>query len=371
MTAPAEPVRILAVIDDQSLNTDIDRLVAAAGLQVVRAGDPSSPRVWASAAAILLDTDAARRCGERGFSRRPRVFLVGHSDPGPADWEAAVAVGAQRVVTLPKDDRELMAALSTATEASLVSHHSSSRGPVVAVLAGRGGAGASVFATALAQVAAESLLIDGDPWGGGLDLVLGTETDSGLRWPDLSSAGGRLSYPALKDALPGYHGVSLLSCSRAFSGDPAGNNISSPPLAAVIDAGSRAGVTVVCDVARQPTPAAETALAAADLVLLITTADVRSCAASAATAQWASAGNPNIAVLVRGPSPGGLRSIDIARILGLPVLASMRPETGLRPRLERGGLRLRRRSPLASAARKVLGVLGQSPHLGHVNGPAL
>ncbi|MCH9734042.1 MAG: CpaE-like family protein [Actinomycetia bacterium] len=359
------------MIDDQSLNTDIDRVAAAAGLQVVRTGDPSSQRVWNSAAAILLDTDAARRCGERGFSRRPRVFVVGHSDPDRADWEAAVAVGAQQVVTLPKDDRELMAALSSATEAPTASHHSSPRGPIAAVLAGRGGAGASVFATALAQAAAESLLIDGDPWGGGLDLVLGTETESGLRWPDLSSAGGRLNYPALKDALPGYRGVSLLSASRVFSGEPAEDNISSLPLAAVIDAGSRAGVTVVCDLARQRSPATETALAAADLVVLVTTADVRSCAASAATAQWASAGNLNTAVLVRGPSPGGLRPVDIARILGLPVLASMRPEPGLRQRLERGGLRLRRRSPLANAANKVLEVLGRSPHLGHANGSAL
>ena len=357
--------RILAVIGDQSLNTDIERVVAAAGLQLVRTGDPSNRRVWTSAAAILLDASAARRCEQRGFPRRARVFLVSHSTPGPADWEAAVSVGAQKVLTLPADDRALMTALADATEASAGSPatRDGARGPVAAVLAGRGGAGASVFATALAQVGAEALLIDGDPWGGGLDLVMGIETEPGLRWPDLSSAGGRLSYPALRDALPTHQGVSLLSGSRALSGDPSGTDVSPLALAAVIDAGSRAGVTVVCDVARQATPAAETALGAADLVVLVTSADVRSCAASAAIAQWASAGNPNTAVLVRGPSPGGLRSNDIAQMLGLPVLASMRPEPGIRPRLESGGLRLRRRSPLAGAARKVLGVLRQSPHL--------
>ena len=383
--------RILAVINDQALNPDIDRVVAAAGLRLVRTSDPSSRRVWTSAAAILLDVGTARRCAERGMPRRSRVFLVSHADPGPADWEAAVVVGAQAVLILPAHDRELMAALSDATEASLASLHGGARkkrGPVVAVLAGCGGAGASVFAAALAQEAAgslpgESLLIDGDPWGGGLDLVLGSETEPGLRWPDLSSAGGRLSYPALRDALPRCRGISLLSGRRVLSGDPrshdirshditshditsndiTSNDIRALPLAAVIDAGSRAGVTVVCDVARQPTPAAETALAAADLVVLITTADVRSCAASAAVAQWASAGNQNTGVLVRGPSPGGLRPIDIGRIIGLPVLASMRPEPGIRPRLERGGLRLRRRSPLAGAARKILGVLSQNPHL--------
>ncbi|GFH05515.1 hypothetical protein MHIP_59980 [Mycolicibacterium hippocampi] len=239
---------------------------------------------------------------------------------------------------------------------------------MIAVLAGRGGAGASVFATALAQAAAESLLVDGDPWGGGLDLVLGNEAEPGLRWPDLSLAGGRLSYPALRDALPRCRGVGVLSGSRVLSEDAASNHIGSSALAAVIDAGSRAGVPVVCDVARQPTATAETALAAADLVVVVTTADVRSCAAAAATARWASAGNPNTGVVVRGPSPGGLRSVDVARIVGFPVLASMRPEPGLAPRLERGGLVLRRRSPLAAAVRAVLGISQPEPASGASDG---
>ncbi|CAA0081754.1 putative protein [Mycolicibacterium vanbaalenii] len=354
---------ILAVLDDRSLDADIDRIVAAAGLRVVRTEDPSSLRVWTSAAAIVLDIGAARRCVQRGLPRRARILLVSRAEPCPAEWEAAVAVGAQQVVMLPTQERELMASLSDAAEAA---GQSGTRGPVVAVLAGRGGAGASVFAAALAQAAAESLLVDGDPWGGGLDLVLGSEAEPGLRWPDLSLAGGRLSYSALRDALPRRHGVSVLSGSRVLSEDPASNHIGALPLAAVIDAGSRAGVPVVCDVARQPTAAAETALAAADLVVLVTTADVRSCAAAAATGRWASAGNPNTGVVVRGPSPGGLRPVDVARIVGFPVLASMRPEPGIAPRLERGGLTLRRRSPLTAAVRKVLGILSQNPHLGQL-----
>ena len=52
------------------------------------------------------------------------------------------------------------------------------RGAVIAVIGGRGGAGASVFATALAHSATEALLVDLDPWGGGIDLLLGAETAS-------------------------------------------------------------------------------------------------------------------------------------------------------------------------------------------------
>jgi len=130
-------------------------------------------------------------------------------------------------------------------------------------------------------------------------------------------------------------------------------------LAAVVEAGSRGGATVICDLPRRSTGAVETVLDAADLVVVVASADVRSCAAAAALAPWVSAANPNAGVVVRGPSPGGLRSSDVARIVGLPLLAAMRAQPGVADVLERGGLQLRRRSPLAAASRRVLGMLHQ------------
>jgi secretion/DNA translocation related CpaE-like protein len=249
---------------------------------------------------------------------------------------------------LPNQDGELMAELSDAADAS---RDEDRRGAIVGVIAGRGGAGASVFATALAQSAADALLVDADPWGGGIDLVLGCERETGLRWPDLTLQGGRLSYTALRDALPQRHGVSVLSGGRT------GSDIDAVPLGAVIDAGSRGGTPGICALPRRSTDAVETVLDAADLVVVVAPADVRSCAAAAAIAPWVSAGNPNAGVVVRGPSPGGLRSVDVAEIVGLPLLARMRSQPGVADDLERGGLRLRRRSPLAAAARRVLAVL--------------
>ena len=76
--------------------------------------------------------------------------------------------------------------------------------------------------------------------------------------------------------------------------------------------------------------------------------------------------NPNTGLLVRGPSPGGLSAVDVGKIVGVPVLAAMRPEPMLAERLERAGLRLRPRSPLTVAARQILGVLRQHP-----NNPAI
>lgn len=342
----------LALIADPALREDVDRVCAAAGVPVVHASEPSSRKVWTEAAAVVLDITGARRCVARALPRRTRVVLVGRAEPCGADWQAAIAVGAQRVLTLPEQDDELMAELTEAAEGL---HEEGSRGAVAAVIAGRGGAGASVFATALALSAPEALLIDVDPWSGGIDLLVGGEAESGLRWPDLRLQGGRLSYGALRDALPRVRGVTVLSGSRT------GCDVDPVPLGAVIDAGSRGGATVVCDVPRRSTAAAETALASADLAVVLTPADVRSCAAADPVARWVSTLNPNSGVVVRGPAPGGLRSAEVAEIVGLPLLAGMRPQPGVAVTLERGGLRFGRRSPLGRAARKVLTILRQHP----------
>jgi len=343
---------ILALVGDPALRDDVDRVSAASGLPVVHAVDPSNRKVWTGAVAVLLDVQAARRCSQNGLPRRGRVMLVSRAHPVAGDWEAAIAVGAQRVVTLPAEDGALMAELSDAAEAA---RDNGLRGAAIAVIGGRGGAGASVFATALAQSAPDALLIDADPWSGGIDLVLGTESEGGLRWPDLALQGGRLNFDALRDALPRRHGVSVLSGGRV------GADIDAEPLGAVIDAGCRGCATVVCDVPRRTTAAAEIALDTADLVVLIAPADVRSCASAAAITPWLSTINPNAGVVVRGPAPGGLRSRDVAEIVGLPLLAAMRPQPDVAVVLERGGLRLRPRSPLAAAARRVLTVVHQHP----------
>jgi len=343
---------ILALVGDPLLRDDVDRVAAAAGQSVVHTSEPSSRKVWTAADAVLLDVQAAQRCIERNLPRRAHVMLVGRGERQPADWEAAIAVGAQHVITLPAADGQLMAALSEAADSA---GDDGRRGAVAAVIAGRGGAGASVFATALAQAARHALLIDADPWGGGIDLVFGSEAEAGLRWPDLALQGGRLNYSALREALPRRHGISVLSASRS------GADIDATPLGAVIDAGSRGGATVICDVPRRSTAAAETALDAADLVVVMACADVRSCAAAAAVAGWVSTINPNTGVVVRGPSPGGLRAADVATIVGVPLLATMRAQPRVTDMLERGGLRVAQRSPLAAAARRVLTVLHKNP----------
>ncbi|PND50890.1 hypothetical protein CQZ88_17000, partial [Rhodococcus sp. ENV425] len=74
-------------------------------------------------------------------------------------------------------------------------------------------------------------------------------------------------------------------------------------------------------------------------------------------AGWVAEQNTNQGIVVRGPAPGGLRGRDVADVVGLPLITTMRAQPGLAAALERGGLRLGRRSPLVHAAESVLDVL--------------
>ena len=330
-------------VADSELAANVDRVVAAMGARTVFAEKPSR-RSWLAAAAVVLDHPAARRCA--GFPRRDGVFIVTTGEPSADLWAAAVEVGARHLCALPDREAELVGYLAEAADAGSVAG-----GPVIGVVPGRGGAGASVFAAALAECSGEALLVDVDPSGGGIDLVLGGESTPGLRWPDLRVQSGRLGWPALRDVLPGRGGVSILSGTRTF------HEIEAGPLTAVLEAGRRGGVTVVCDIPRHLTGAAVCALQYADLVVVVTSCDVRGVAATAALTTVLTTVNPNVGLVVRGPSPGGLLAREVAAAAVAPLLAAMRPEPQLAQRLERGGLRLGRRSPLAGAARRVLDVV--------------
>ncbi|WP_406817721.1 septum site-determining protein Ssd [Mycobacterium sp. M23085] len=338
------------MLAEPDLRAELDRVAAAAGVRVVHAGDaaPVSRKSWVAAAAVVLDARAAARCGRWALPRRDHVTVLTMAEPEMTTWAAAVEVGAERVLRLPEEEGELVGALAEAAESS---RDDGSRGHAVAVVGGCGGAGASLLCVALAQAATDALLVDLDPWGGGLDLLLGGETAPGLRWPDLALRGGRLNWSAVRDALPRHRGVSVLSGTRR------GYELAAGPVHAVIDAGRRGAVTVICDLPRRFTDASQAALSAADLVVVVSRCDVRACAATGALAPVLASINPNIGLVVRGPSPGGLRAAEIAEIVGLPLLAAIKAQPQLGAQVDRGGLRLGRRSALAVAARQVLGLL--------------
>jgi len=346
-TEAAQP-RVLALVSSGPLQEELLRLAAAAGCELELAVDTTGARMrWMRAPLVLLDAPAAARCADAGLPRRDGVLVVADEPGGDQLWRSAVAVGAEHVVALPDGEGFLVAALGERVE------RADDGGRVLAVLGGRGGAGASVLAAAVAGAAADSgrraLLVDCDPLGGGLDLVLGAEDTAGLRWSGVALTGGRVAASALHDALPSSGGLlTVLSCGRDDT-EPAPEAV-----AAVLDAGRRAGDVVVCDLPRTLGPVARAVLDRADNTVLVVPAEVRACAAAARVLAAVSDRVGGLRV-VRGPAPGGLGAPDVARALGVPVLAATRPHPGLAAQLERGGLP--RRGPLPALARQVLAAL--------------
>ena len=339
---------ILSVLAGAELSGDLDRVAAAAGLRIAHQSRTLGldRRAWEAATVIVVDADGARRAAARGMPRRPGIVVACAAVPGEPDYRAAVSVGAQQVLRIPAEDTTLLRVIADAVRAA---PRSAATGAVLAVVSGHGGAGGSLFATALAHGAGTALLVDLDRHGPGIDLMLGRENQSGLRWPDIVVQEGGLDWDAVRAALPGDDGVSVLSHRR-------GSEKEIPPgaVSAVLEAGSRGGATVICDVPRWPGSAGRVALAAADLVVVLGQATVGGAAGSAATARAMRAGNPNVGLVVRGPAPGGLRAEDVAAAAGVPLLAGMRPEPKAAQRLERGALRPRPGGPLGRAAAAVL-----------------
>ncbi|GAC1442953.1 MAG: septum formation initiator [Mycobacteriales bacterium] len=344
--------RPLLISADPDVVDDLVRIGLTAGTELQVAADVGAGRrFWSTAAAVVVGPDAAVTCAQARLVRRPGVVLLADDLDDAGIWRLAVAVGAERAVFLPDGDPWLVDMLAESVEPSRLT------GELVAVVGGRGGAGATTLAAGLAVTASrrgrQVLLVDGDPLGGGMDLVFGAEADLGLRWPDLGAASGRVPGAALTGALPRIHGLSVLSWDR-------GDVLRVPPEAmeAVLAAGRRSCELVVADLPRTLDDAARIALSLASRVLLVVPAEVRAAAAAARMATQLAPHCADLRLVVRGPSPSGLSSEQIAQTVGLPLAGFLRPEPGLDLALERGvppGHRAR--GPLAALCESLLAEL--------------
>ena len=348
----SRPTRPLAVTADPALLDDLLRLAATAGVELVVAADAGAARSWwSSAACVLVGADRAADCARARLPRRADVTLVATDLDDAGVWQTAVEVGADRVVLLPDGEDALATRLAVAVEGA------GRDAVLVAVLGGRGGAGATTLACALAVTAARTgrsvLLVDGDPLGGGLDLVFGGESERGLRWQELGTTRGRVPAAALAEALPRMAGLSVLSWDRGT--DAA---LSAEAVTAVLGAGRRAHDLVVVDLPRTVDDASRVVLEAADCVLLVVPAEVRGAAAAGRVAATVGLHAGDLRVVVRAPGPSGIPAAAVAAALGLPLAGTVRPEPGLDAALERGEPPARRgRGPLADLCARLVGEL--------------
>jgi secretion/DNA translocation related CpaE-like protein len=318
----------LIVTEDDELIDALLKLCAAAGATPhVVCGAPPPRQAWEGATLVLVGVDVAERMA--ALTRRSGVLLVGADLDDAAVWQKAVAIGAEHVVFLPDSEPWLLDRVADAAEGV------GAPALTVAVMGGRGGAGASTLACALAVTAAReghrTVLVDVDPLGGGLDVLLGGEEAVGLRWPDLASSRGRVNAVELEQSLPRLHRLAALSWDR-------GDTLTIPVEAVrtVLGAARRRGGVVVLDLPRRIDDAAAEALEQADLGLLVVPAELRAMAASSRVAAAVAMRLSDLRAVVRGPAPSGITGGEVAHGLRLPLAGELAPEPGLAADLECG-----------------------------------
>jgi secretion/DNA translocation related CpaE-like protein len=314
------------VTGDAELLDDLLRLCAAAGTEPqVHRSVPERKGSWEEASLVLVGDDAAERC--RGATRRRGVMLVGRDQDDPDVWQRAVEIGADCVLRLPDAESWLVDRIADAAEGV------GRPALTVGVIGGRGGAGASTLACALAVTAARAgrrtMLVDGDPLGGGLDVLLGGEQTEGRRWPDFAASKGRVAGGALEESLPRLHDLRVLSWDR-------GDSVVIRPEAmrSVLAAARRRGGVVVVDLPRRVDEGVAEALAQLDVGLLVVPAELRAVAAAGRVASLVSMVLRDLRAVVRGPYATGLDDRWIADALGLPLVGELPSEPGLSQALD-------------------------------------
>ena len=337
----------LLVTTDDLLIAEVRRLAAAAGVEPEVARDVGDAlRSWSGAGPVLVGADLAEPLAAAGPPRRPGVYVVGQAPVPDHLFKWALDLGAETVAALPASQGWLVETLTDAGDGESV------RGRLVGVLGGSGGAGATVLACALAQTLGAQgsvLLVDADPWGAGVDRVLGVEAEHGVRWDSLTSATGRLSARALRESLPTRRGVAVLGWPSTSAASPAPTVLQPIALREVLSAGCRGHDVTVLDLPRHPDAATDEALSRCHDLVLVTGSTVAAAMSATRTAARLRGVGAQLHLVVRGS--GGVPASQVAQLLGIAAPVQMADQRGLDEGVDLGAGPLRsRRGPLARAA---------------------
>jgi secretion/DNA translocation related CpaE-like protein len=315
---------------EPTLVSETRRLAAVAGAELEVVDPAAAPASWwRRGDALLLDPAVATCAAAAAPPRRRGVAVVAPVEADLATWRLAVELGADVVVVLPDEQRRFVDWLAGLAEADRP------RAPVLAVLPGCGGAGASTLAALLACVAAArgpSVLVDLAPGAGGLDLVLGMEAAPGARWPDLAGSGGLVDPDGLAAVLPRHGELLVVSGARGHLDGPPVSAVS-----AVVGAAARWGRVVVADLPSAPGPASDTALEHAGSAVVVVPAQVRAVAAAAAVVRRVRERGLVPCLAVAGPAVrGGLRPAEVAAGLGCELVCAVQRDPRWASAVDRG-----------------------------------
>lgn len=353
---PPAPLPVLLATADPALAERMTALVATAGLRHHLVPDlgalarprPTDARTGGSPGppVVLVGADLAVAAPEQ-CARVPGAVVVAVAPAPEQVWRGALRLGAEHVAVLPEAEPWLLDRMLDAADQG-------PRARVVAVVGGRGGAGASTMAVSLAvtavRLARRPALVDLDRFGGGVDLMLAAEDEPGLRWADLVDTRGRMRPGVLGSSLPSAHGVHFLTWQRGDDASPSG-----AATGAVVHAAVREFDLVVLDVPRHLDELGRAGLRFADLTLLLVPAEVRAASAAGRLLRELEVLVGDLRVVVRGPAPTGLPATAVAEALDLPLAGDLRPEPTLAADLDRGLVPpVRGRGPLATLCRRLL-----------------
>ncbi|MEU6407885.1 septum site-determining protein Ssd [Microbispora sp. NPDC046933] len=354
--------RPLAITDDQELLDDLLRIAAAAGveLDVAQAAAHARP-YWIRAPLVVVGSDLADDLAATGPPPRQNVVVVTRTADDPDMWRRCVAVGAHTVLELPEAERLLVEEFGDAAEPA------TRAGTVLCIAAGKGGAGATVLAASLALTASRgglrTLLVDADPLGGGIDVLLGQEEALGARWPDVVGREGRVSFAALQEALPTFGELTVLSAHR---GEPV--RIPREAMRVVLDAARRGCDLVVVDLPRHVGEGEAEALARAAATIVVVPADLRGALAAAQTVTLLRPGTGDLRLVMRA---GTLDPEVVAASLSVPCAGVLPEVRGLVETLDRGDPPPLRRSPLGRFCGELLeSLVGGLSHTGRTGRPS-
>jgi secretion/DNA translocation related CpaE-like protein len=349
---------VIVLTADLELLDHVLAVSAAAGVEPQVVADASSVRsVWASASTVVVGVDQAPQLAGMVLPRRPDVFVVGEEDDHDQVCAWSIPLGAA-VVLLPSGANRLTTALVDATG------QGAGNGQVLAVVGGCGGVGASTIAAALAFVGAQrglsTLLVDADPIGGGIDLLVGAERIPGWRWPRLSTARGHLG--DLSGQLPSVDGIDVLSMGRGQRQVDPGPD--SDQMKSVLLSAARSYQLIVVDIPRHLTSAGREALRRSDFVLLVALAQLRGIATAQHVVSELEDACTAVNLLVRLTRPRNLSPEAVADGLGLPLVGSVADDPAVALGAARGEPPGRSaRSPLTRSCGTVLdemSVLGRT-----------
>lgn len=349
---PSAP-RPLVVTADPELLDDLLRLATAADVEVTVAHTiDHAARAWTRSPLVVVGSDLAARLAGSEPGRHPNCVLAHRGAPPPDTggdlWRTAVQIGAHHVIGLPADENQLIDLLVDGAEGP------GQLATTVGVVGGCGGAGASLLSTALALAGARArlrtMLIDADPLGSGLDLLLGHEHASGARWDDLAARHGRINRGALLGALPVVNDIALLTW-----GHDATPRIPVAAMRSVLTSAARATDLMVVDLPRDPDAAAVEALRRAASVLVVLPAGVRAVVATGRVCAALRRHASDLRVVVRDGRSAGLDATTVATSLGVPLAGRLPREAGLARILERGDApAIRSRSPIGRFCDRLL-----------------